>query len=479
MTDQRELDRILGAFFVNGTDELADRVIDDALAQIDHTHQRHALRLPRKLETLPLYTRLAVAAVIGVLAVGGTFFLIQREQPAAGGPDFTPAPGASAGVPTSAPTPTSTPVPILTAKPSPMSLTGALGVGRQIHTATVLADGRILVAGGFDYADIALASASVFDPTTATFKPTGSLARARGLDTATLLADGRVLVSGGGDAGWVHPGPYLASAELYDPASGTFSPTGSLTTTRTVHSATLLADGRVLVIGGNEATDQPTVSAELYDPATGTFSPTGSMAAARALHSATLLADGRVLVTGGAQDAWTYSKAFLNSAEVYDPQSGRFSPTGSMEFPRAGHTATLLSDGRVLVAGGGSTASGGFTSAELYDPATGTFSATGSMADARIYHAATLLSDGRVLVTGGGGNYVTRAFLASAELYDPANGTFSATGSMTDTRTYHAATLLTDGRVLVTGGFGAIAPLASAELYDPQTGTFSPAGAGD
>jgi hypothetical protein len=480
MTDQRELDRLLGAFFADGTDELADRVIDAALDQIDHTRQRRVVRMPRGFSTMNMnpLTRFAAVAVIVALAIGATLYGLRPGQPALGGP------GPTVGVSTSpsAPAPTPSPTPTPTPSPSPYTppiLTGPLGVGRQIHTATRLADGRVLVAGGFDAGDLPLASASLFDPTTGTFKPTGSMATARGLDTATLLADGRILIAGGGPANWVHPGPYLASAELYDPKTGTFSPTGSLPTPLEDHTATLLADGRVLITGGNDVGDHAVASAELYNPKTGTFSPTGSMATARAFHTATLLADGRVLIAGGDPAAWGSSGGpMLASAELYDPKTGTFSATGTMTGARAYDAATLLSDGRVLVAGGGI---GGtdLASAEIFDPKTGTFTATGPMTVARIYTTATLLANGRVLVTGGGGDYTNRLFLASAEIFDPKTGTFSATGPMTEARTYHQATLLADGRVLVTGGYGAQAPLASAEIYDPKTGTFSPAGSGN
>jgi hypothetical protein len=352
-----------------------------------------------------------------------------------------------------------------------------LGAGRQIHTATTLADGRVLVAGGYDNRDAALGSAALYDPTTDTFSQTGSMATARGQHTATKLPDGRVLIVGGGPASWIVQSSYLASAELYDPKAGTFSPTGSLTTAREFHSATLLADGRVLITGGDHNGDLAVASAELYDPKTGTFSPTGSLATSRGFHTATLLADGRVLIAGGDRAAWADNFPTLDTAEIYDPRTGTFSATGPMTELRTWHAATLLSDGRVLITGG--TANGTkLASAELYDPKTGTFSPTGPMTDGRDLHTATLLSDGRVLVAGGGATYGTRTFLASAEIYDPKTGTFSATGSMAETRTYHQANLLADGRVLVTGGYGAQAPLASAETYDPKTGTFSPAGSG-
>jgi hypothetical protein len=479
MTDQRELDRLLGAFFAEGSDELADRVIDATLDQIDRTRQRRPLRVPRGIQAMPMLTRLAAAAVIGVIAVGGGLYLMKPGQPAVVGGQ-SPTPSASASPSASAPTPDSTPAPTApppTPKPDPMALTGPLGAGRQIHTATVLADGRVLVAGGLDSADQPLASATLYEPATNAFSPTGSMGTARAFFTATLLVDGRVLVAGGGPPQWSHPGPDLATAELYDPKTGTFSPTGSMTTTRQAHTATLLRDGTVLITGGTDAGDHAVATAELYDPGTGTFSPTGSMASPRGYHTATLLADGRVLVTGGDPCGWA-TCARLATAEIYDPKSGTFTATGSMVSDRAFHTATLLLDGKVLIAGGDGS-SIALVWAELYDPKTGTFSLTGSMTTPRVYTTATLLADGRVLVAGGGGDYTNRQFLASAEIFDPQTGTWTATGSMAETRTWEAASRLSDGRVLVTGGYGDLAPLASAERFDPATGTFSPAGSGD
>jgi Galactose oxidase, central domain/Kelch motif len=472
MTNQRELDRLLGAYFVEGTDELADRVVDAALDQIDHTPQRRAWRIPWSFPTMNLSTRLAAVAVIGVIAIGGALILVQRNEPSVAGPLPTT---------TREPTATQTARPGPTITPAePTSLTGPLGTGRQIHTATLLKDGRVLIVGGYALGDGPLASAVLYDPSTNTFSPTGSLAEARGYHTATLLADGRVLITGGGSAGWPGSitgitGPFLASAELYDPKTGTFSPTGSMATPREVHTATLLADGRVLITGGADYQAHAVASAELYDPKTGKFSPTGSMTTARAFHTATLLADGRVLVGGGSPAAWG-TTVHLASAEIYDPKTGTFTATGSMITERDFDTATLLADGRVLVAGGSGLTQEDLASAEIYDPKTRTFTATGSMTDGREYQTATLLADGRVLVVGGGSDYTTRMFLASAEVYDPTTGTFIATGSLATARTYQAATMLADGRVLLTGGYGAVAPLASAEIYDPVSGTFSPAG---
>jgi hypothetical protein len=472
MIDQRELDRVLGAFLALGTDELADRVIDAALDEIDQTSQRRVVRMPLGLRTMPPSLRLATAAVVGVLAVSGAFFLFQRGQPGVSGPNPTASMSTVPSVPAASVIPS-----VLPKSDTEVAQTGPMGVGRQIHTATRLGDGQVLVAGGYAYGDGTLGSATLYDPVADAFRATGALSAARGTATATLLRDGRVLVVGGGPTAWNHPDPFLTSAELYDLATGTFTDAGSMATPREGHTATPLADGRVLIVGGNDRNGHAVESAEVFDPATSTFATTGSMTEARGYHSATRLADGRVLVAGGNPGAWSYTGLMLHTAEIYDPKTGTFTATGSMVQNRAWQTATLLVDGRVLIAGG-TTGSGDLDAAEVYDPTTRTFSQTGPMVDARIYHTATLLNDGRVLLVGGGSDYTNLNFLRSAELFDPATGTFGATGSMAEARTYHAATVLTDGRVLVTGGYGVQAPLASAEIYDPTSGTFTSAGSG-
>jgi WD40 repeat protein len=275
----------------------------------------------------------------------------------------------------------------------PLHATGPLATARSEHTATLLPDGKVLVAGGWGSSGF-LASAEVYDPATGTWRPTGSMATTRYHHTATLLSDGKVLVAGGEGIGG-------ASAEVYDPATGTWSPTGPLATYHTWHTATLLPDGKVLVAAGASST------AEVYDPATGTWSLTGPLATARWRYTATLLPDGKVLVAAGEG-----SSGFLASAEVYDPATGAWSLTGPLATARSEHTATLLPDGKVLVAGG----QGSSATAELYDPATGTWRPTGPLATARYGHTAMLLSDAKVLVTGGVDS--SRAALASAEVYD-------------------------------------------------------------
>lgn len=187
---------------------------------------------------------------------------------------------------------------------------------RSTHTATALAGGRVLLAGGYD-ASLTTASADLYDPGTGTFAATGPMTAARGFFTATRLSDGRVLVAGGTPSSWDQSGPELASTELYDPKTGTFRATGSMRTPRDAHTATLLLDGRVLITGGDDRFRHPVASAELYDPKAGTFSPTGSMKAARSFHVATLLADGRVLVTGGSPVGMDAAASHnLASAEV-------------------------------------------------------------------------------------------------------------------------------------------------------------------
>ncbi len=338
--------------------------------------------------------------------------------------------------------------------------------GLAAHTATILPNGTVLVAGGSSSnsgSDI-LATAELYDPATGTFSSTGSMGTTRIYHTATLLPNGKVLVAGGhGAVGGSDI--YRATAELYDPATGTFSPTGSMGTARYHHTATLLPNGKVLVASGYDGVSGVfRATAELYDPATGTFSSTGSMGTARVVHKATLLPNGKVLVAGG-----NSAGVYLATAELYDPATGTFSSTGSMGTARYSQTATLLPNGKVLMAGG--QYGGGYVAtAELYDPATGTFSSTGSMGTARYVHTAALLPNGKVLVAGGYGG----VYLATAELYDPGTGTFSPTGSMGTARYSHTATLLpTNGKVLVAGGYNAYGAvyLATAELYDPATDT--------
>jgi len=331
---------------------------------------------------------------------------------------------------------------------------GSMGTRRTGQTATLLVDGRVLVAGGFNSDAGDLAETELYDATSESFSPAGSMSTPRPGLTATLLdhgsalTNGKVLVAGGN----------TATADLFDPASGSFAPTGIMESPRQGHTATLLNSGKVLVTGG----DGPNGSlntAELFDPASGTFTPTGNLQVARAAQTATLLKDGRVLVTGG----YDSNLNSLMSAELFDPSNGTFTLTGNLGTPRKVHTATLLNSGKVLLVGGLDSNSSELASTELFDPATGTFAPTGPLSVARAFHTATLLNDGTVLVSGGSSANVSQA---SAELFDPTTGIFLATGSLTTLRSSQTATLLENGTVLVAGGgdinFDA---LSSAELY--------------
>ena len=357
-------------------------------------------------------------------------------------------------------------------KPGTFTNAGAMTEARSLATATRLADGRVLIAGGFGVSSSTtgpsqtrLASAELFDPAAVTFEPTGSMAIDREGATAVLLNDGRVLITGGNDG-------QPASAETYDPATGKFAPTGSRTTAVMAgFTATLLQDGRVLVAGGLSPNLPAVVaSAELYDPNTGTFTAAGNMTAARTGHMAALLTDGRVLIVGGEGN----NLDPLATAELYDPKTNKFVKTGSMATYRIDARATTLLDGRVLITGGyhrlpaGDVSTPGYlASAELYDPNTGSFAPTGSMSTARSDHTSSLLADGRVLVLGGSDDSAY-GWLSSAEVYDPSVGTFRPTGSLTVLRHWYGIATLSDGRVFVAGGTGYnLEDLATTETYQP------------
>ncbi|HEX2572786.1 MAG TPA: kelch repeat-containing protein [Polyangia bacterium] len=337
--------------------------------------------------------------------------------------------------------------------------TGALAVGHAVHTETLLLDGRVLITGGTtqafrDYVRPVGARMELYDPARGSFQSAGTMITARGLHTATRLADGTVLIAGGEIEGLQS----LDSAELYRPSSGAAVTPGRLTLPRQAHAAALLPDGDVLLVGGySSKLGRFTETAERYTPSTGQFRATGSMSRARQLATATMLNDGRVLVAGGYDTAGPVA-----TAEIYDPRSGTFTRVGSLQRARLLHRATLLDDGRVLVTGGANLAS--LTPCELFDPATGTFTLTGSLATARQLHTATRLRNGRVLVIGGTAQFQALEALASAELYDPATGQFQSAGSLTTARQRHSATLLDNGDVLVAGGHNTAMAL-TAELF--------------
>jgi N-acetylneuraminic acid mutarotase len=316
--------------------------------------------------------------------------------------------------------------------------------------ATLLHNGQVLLAGA---AGAGSTSADLYTPATGTWAATGSMTTARSYArfSATLLHNGEVLLTGGENASF----EALASADLYNPATGTFSPTGSMTTARQGATATLLPNGEVLVAGGFDNTGTYLSSAELYNPATGTWILTGSMTTARQGAAATLLQNGEVLVAGGG------NSTLLSSSELYNPATGKWTTTGS--GPAGSSKDVLLPNGDVLAL-----TTGGIT--ELYNPAAGSWSTSARFADIGAF-SVTLLDTGKVLLAGGL-TYSPRPThsVASASLYDPATGTWQATGTMTTPRDNQNAVLLQSGRVLVAGGVDIGTPskgLTSAEVYQP------------
>lgn len=334
---------------------------------------------------------------------------------------------------------------------------------RYSHTATILPSGKVLITGGFNETG-PLASSEIFDPATEQWAPAGALLTARGQHTAVLLSTGEVLVAAGQGA----DGP-LGSTEFFSANTLKWSPGSPLQDPRTEHSATLLFSEAVLITGGINSTGTYGTSTELYTPTElaprgkSIWLPAGDLITAEAGHTATKLPSGEVLVAGGYGFAPGYPGAVL-----YNPNTKTWRSTSSMVSNREDHTATLLPSGKVLMAGGD-----GLGLSELYDAATDSWAATGNlMGSARKLHTATLLPSGKVLVAGGD---LSLMALASAELYDPATGLWSPTGDMLTARERHTATLLPSGKVLVTGGAATDqgAALDSAEIYDPDTGTWT------
>jgi len=329
-----------------------------------------------------------------------------------------------------------------------------MSVARLGPTATLLNDGRVLIAGGAQDA-----SAEIYDPSSGRFARTrGDMQVAgRKQHTATLLRDGRVLIAGGSG---------LASAELFDPKTETFASIGNMPVERSDHTATLLKSGQVLIVGGVQRELRGIDSALLFDPTTSTFAVAGRLKTNRSLHSASLLNDGRVLIAGGSSD--DPEEAFLNTAEIYDPSTGTFSLTGLMLKGRESHAATVLPNGSVLISGGKGRNTPSFdvitlAESELFDPTTGRFTPTGSLVTARSEHTATLLPNGLVLIVGA---FETNA----AELYDPSVGAYFTTSGL-DTlhlRRAPVTVLLKSGDVLVVDGSGRVEHVdatESAEIF--------------
>jgi len=346
--------------------------------------------------------------------------------------------------------------PVSAQSPGTFTATGSMTIPRTGHSATLLTNGKVLIAGGAVLSNV-LNTAELYDPGSGTFAYTGNMTTPRASHTATLLPDGRVLIVGGSEG---YPSTFT---EIYDPSTGTFSPASDTIFGHVCHQATLLNNGKILITGGGANGGLP-AGPELYDPTAGVFASAGTYARGNSTSGfntcqesvSTLLPDGRVLIV------WE-----TNTAELYDPTAGTFTPTGKSIgfcFCDGMPTATLLMEGKVLVAGGEDD-SGIHASAELYDPSTGTFTATGSLTTPRVGQTATLLPDGGALMAGSD---TYSADLASAEVYAQVSGVFTPTGNMTVPRANgQTATLLNGGKVLIVGGADTAVHSSTAELYSP------------
>ena len=350
------------------------------------------------------------------------------------------------------------------------SETGSLNTERARHTATLLPSGKVLVVGGESEIEMAgvgrfpgsIDTVELYDPTTGAWEQVASLAEGRMQHTATLLRDGRVLIVGGTHLPGDVAARALASTEIYDPETGSWDRAMPLVTQRWDHAAILLPSGEVLISGGVNIPDQTLVSAEIYDPFTGRWSTTGSLAAAREEHTTTLLSSGRVLAVGGRAATPDESELFQRQVELYDPETGQWSLTAPLNSARSRHTATLLVSGEVLVTAGGSP--GASSSAELYDPSASTWRRIDRLETARRSHTATLLPSGAVLVTGG---QAVPNGTPSVELYEPVAGSWSTIEPPSRSRIGATATLLPTGQVLFAGGDASSFPINSEVFEDP------------
>ena len=328
--------------------------------------------------------------------------------------------------------------------------TGSMNVARMDHTATLLSNGEVLVAGGV----ISGASAELYNPSTGTWSFTGSMTTARFNHQAVLLQNGEVLVAGGGS------GNLLASAELYDPSTGVWTATGSMNTARSNFSLTLLTNGQVLAVQGT--------SAELYNPATGTWTVTGSPTSPVGGPNAALLLDGQVLAI---------ERTNSTLSQLYDPSSGTWSATGNTDVFVPNPIVSSLPSGDVFVTGSYASGAASYANVALYDPSTGLFTPESGPCNCRAYGAA-VLQTGMVLVAGGFITVPARPYpktesITSAELWDPSTQAWTSTGNLNTSRGRETITVLANGQALVTGGetfdkqTGQPAVLATAELYKP------------
>jgi hypothetical protein len=340
-------------------------------------------------------------------------------------------------------------------------------VSRYDHTATLLNNGKVLVTGGIhtqvDGTSKINNSVELYDPDLGVFtinSPSMDMKIPRASHTETLLANGNVLIAGGYRA--ISGSPVsLSSFEIFDINTMTFTVYDQLNTGRHYHTATRLKDGRVLITGGSNAisgVETYLSSTEIYDPATNTFTTVGSMTSPRVLHTVTLLNNGKVLIVGGGNTSGN-----LSSYEIFDPTTNTFTFIGSFTKAVSLHTATLLQSGKVLIYAG--------ADRKIYNPDTNNFIETSSETTylSKILHTSVLLSDGKVFFIGGGNRgFKPENLLNYSEIYNPSDETFTITGNIHTKRISHTATLLNNGKVIIIGGHsGDEKALSSSEIYTP------------
>ncbi len=312
---------------------------------------------------------------------------------------------------------------------------------RAAHTTSLLQNGHVLITGGFRVEDQHLASAEIFDPAKNSFALIGDMTMPRVGHVAVLLLDGRVVILGGWSGS-----RRVGNTEIYDPARGIFTAIAPMRYPRADFTATLLRDGRVVLLGGFSARNTPNTHIELFDSRTNTFNVIGTLPTPRSGHTATLLDDGTVLLAGGTGS----SDSVLQSAELFDPATNTITPVGNLAAARRKHAAVRLSDGRVLVIGGSDRRdwNGKYNTTEVFDPKTQTFSPGPQLAAKRfkLVDAVATLRDGDVLV--GGGSRTVERFDSTH-----ARASFTHAGQLPDDYFAATATSLTDGGVLIAGGY--------------------------
>lgn len=350
---------------------------------------------------------------------------------------------------------------------------GDLSVPRGSAAAALLPDGRVLITGGSANMTDFWSTAELYDPATARFVSTGSMRSPRSLHTATALRDGRVLIVGGRDR-FTFPTQTIAIAEIYDPATGTFTEAATMIQPRFAHAATLLSNGQVLIAGGLDASFARVALAEIYDPATNRFTPAGSLNTPRGLPYIAALSDGRALVGGGVVVPSSGPAQYPTTTEIYTPDSG-FSAGPASLFPHGDSAAFALPDGRVLVVGG----TGGvplplLNVVEAYDPAQGAFEFVASLNTSRSNVAGALLSTGSVVIGGGAATLPggQPGVTDSIEVFDPTSGQFKEAGRLVVARLRPMVVALRNGTVLFAGGVTDLGTTATAtaEVWSPLTG---------